>query len=146
MVYLTFRSFQYWKPGSKCKSLDELRQYMYHYNKSTTIDKLPPTSYAARSHLLRAFLSAFEQTNCHTRLKLNPLKYGFKYEDGLLVPEVNQRLIPGDLVLNCNCEKCVTTRCTCRKNRVGCCMFCKCRKDCHDGISRCENNLTTLVN
>ena len=43
------------KPGSKCKSLDELRHYMYHYNKSTTIDKLPPTSYAARSHLLRAF-------------------------------------------------------------------------------------------
>ena len=127
------------KPGSKCKSLDELRHYMYHYNKSTTIDKLPPTSCAARSHLLRAFLSAFEQTNCHTRLKLNPLKYGFKYEDGLLVPEVNQRLIPGDLVLNCNCEKCVTTRCTC-------CMFCKCQKDCHDGTSSCENNLTTLVN
>ena len=36
------------KSGTKCSFLDELCYSLYHYNKHTTNDQLPPTSHATK--------------------------------------------------------------------------------------------------
>ena len=35
------------KVGTECKTIDQLCYWLYHHSKGMTIDKLPPTSYAA---------------------------------------------------------------------------------------------------
>ena len=47
-------------------------------------------------------------------VQLYPIDFGFREENGLLVPAINKRLSPDNLTLNCNCVKCATIRCTCR--------------------------------
>ena len=43
------------RKGTSCKSLDELRLWMYHHGKNTDTEDLPPTSRSAKGHLLRSF-------------------------------------------------------------------------------------------
>lgn len=44
--------------GSPCKSLDELRLWLYHHGKDTGSEDLPPTSRRAKEHLLRSYISS----------------------------------------------------------------------------------------
>ena len=52
------------KRNTACKTMDELRIWMYHHHKGRSLDELPPTSHAARAHILRAFFA----TNVMTTL------------------------------------------------------------------------------
>ncbi len=118
-----------YKNNSTCKTLDELRYYVYHQEKTKTISDLPPTSFSARGHIMRAFYSTYLQVHCLDGLKLEPRDYGFEESDsGILMPTRYHRLIPGDLVMNCKCLKCSTDRwCICRQKKVKCCEYCRCQ-------------------
>ena len=49
-----------YKPGTKCKTLDELRYNLYHHSKKTILN-LPPTSHAI-GHIRRAFFGTYLYT------------------------------------------------------------------------------------
>ena len=115
------------KPGSEWKTMDDLRYWMYHHSKGKTIDQLPPTSYSTRGHILRAFYVTHLQINCLFTPELDPKQFGFEDVDGVLMPVHYRRLLPTNFAAECNCIKCATSRCSCRKNLVSCCRFCKCQ-------------------
>ena len=66
------------------KTLDNLRYNMYHQRKSTTLLDLPPTSHAAKGHILRAFYATHIQINCLNNVSPDHLQYGFRMEEGNL--------------------------------------------------------------
>lgn len=123
------------KPGSSCKTMDELRYQMYHQSKAVTIDQLPPTSAATLQHVRRGFYAAHIQMNCLNGTSLCPLQYGFIEVDGLLMPDINIHMLPDDIAFTCSCQKCASKRCVCRQNLAPCCVFCKCQSD----TSQCMN-------
>jgi hypothetical protein len=123
------------KRGSPCKTTDELRYQMYHQSKAVTMDQLPPTSASTTGHIRRSFYAAYTQMNCLTGASLDPKLYGFTETDGLLMPCPCTQMIPDNLALTCNCQKCATKRCDCRRRGVPCCVFCKCQSE----SSQCKN-------
>ena len=113
-------------------TLDDLRYNMYHQRKATTILDLPPTSHAAKGHILRAFYAAYIQINCLTNVSLDPLQYGFQMEEGTLEAKSVYRPLPDHMATNCTCMKCATSRCPCRDEGLPCCAFCKCQSRDHN--------------
>ena len=45
------------KRTSMCKTTDDLRSYMYHHSKTSSFKNLPPTSYATKQHIRRAYFA-----------------------------------------------------------------------------------------
>ena len=109
------------------ETLDDLRYQMYHQRKTVTILDLPPTSHAAKGHILRAFYSAYIQMNCLENVSLDPLQYGFQMQEGTLEPKAFHRPLPDYMVIDCRCVKCAISRCPCREEGLPCCAFCKCQ-------------------
>ena len=128
---------------SECKTLDQLRYWMYHHSKGMTVGKLPPTSNAIHSHILRAHYATYTLLNCLSTLSLDPKMYGFDEVDGMLLPSKFQRLVPDDLILYCNCVKCSTKGCLCRSKSAPCCKFCKCQ-NVEMGNVACRNPIIVL--
>ena len=111
------------------KTLDNLKYRIYHQHKSTTTLDLPPTSYAAKGHILRALYVVYIQTNCLNNASLDPMKYGFQMVEGILEPKIYHHPLPDHMATNCNCVKCATSRCPCREEGLPCCAFCKCQSN-----------------
>jgi hypothetical protein len=115
--------------GSSCKTMNELRSWMYHKRKGITLLELPPTSQSTRAHILRSyyvtnFMRCLLMENAPI---LNLREYGYKECDGLLLPVASENAIPETTVQCCTCQKCATVRCTCRKVGLTCCRLCQCK-------------------
>ena len=117
------------KLGTKCKSMDELRNWMFHHTKSATLTQLPPTSHSIRVHMLQAFYATHFMVNLlheHPN-ELDPKQFGYEMEDDLLMPTNLLNSLPDHFMQHCNCTKCATTRCNCQRHNIPCCKFCKCQ-------------------
>ena len=127
------------RKGSSCKSLHELRLWLYHHAKNVDIEDLPPTSRSAKGHLLRSYFYTYLQQHCIDDMVvgLDPCEFGFAVIEDDLVPEKYLQKYPTDFIGACNCLKCAKTSCICRANEVTCCSFCKC---CSKGSASTCNN------
>lgn len=121
-----------YKSGTSCRTMDELRYYLYHHSKKTILE-LPPTSRSVRGHVLRAFFGTYLQLHCVSNPQLDPRHFGFIEEDGNLQPDQLQVLLPDDFALPCKCTSCSTKRCVCRQLVIKCCPYCKCQ------VKGCQN-------
>lgn len=128
------------RKGSSCRSLDELRLWLYHHGKNTDIEDLPPTSRSAKGHLLRSYFYTYLQQHCMDDMvvRLDPCEFGFDVIEDDLVPEKNLKKYPDDFVGACSCLKCAKSSCICRENELTCCSFCKC-KSVEGSDSSCKN-------
>ncbi len=126
---------QVYKPGYSLKTMDEVRFNIYHQSKKSVVE-LPPTSNMTKAHILRAFYGTYIQHHCISGLQLKPEDFGYREEDGLLMPIQNHILLPDDFPRSCSCGKCATTKCICRMAGVACCSYCKCRTP---GTEGCKN-------
>ena len=131
---------QLFKKDSQFKTLDELRYWLYHHSKATSLQDLPPTSREITSHIRRAFYITHMYTTClETPSKLDPLQYGYEYSlDGLLLPSNDRKILPDDLILGCKCKKCARQSCECKRNAIPCISFCKCQAVLPENID-CQN-------
>ena len=125
------------KSRTHCESMDQLRYYLYHHSKKTIVD-LPPTSRSVRRHILRAFYGTYLQLHCLDNAELNPCEFGFYQDDGALLPDGKQALLPDDFPMLCRCTACATKRCPCRQNEIKGCPYCSCQatnKGCRNPVS-----------
>lgn len=110
------------------KSFDTLRFNSCNKLLST---ELPPTSATIRLDILRAFYVTYQQKNLLNFCPklLDPLQFGYSSEDERLVPRKINILFPpvNQLHPSCNCKKCSTNACPCRKTKKLCTPLCKCR-------------------
>lgn len=120
------------KLGSECKTMDELRVWVYHNSKTASLNNLPPTSYSTREHIMRSFYATHVYVNCLKEIQLQPTMFSYVKQDGLLLPFKEFKMIPPDLVKNCSCKTCDNRNCGCRRNCSPCCKFCRCQ------ISYCD--------
>lgn len=132
------------RKGNPSKTFDELRYWMYHHGKTLAITQLPPTSASIRLHILRAFYIVHTQNRCLEKnvTSLNPLLFGYKEENGCLIPRSVTSIFPSteELVPSCKCAKCSRKQnCCCRAAGISCCSFCNCRT-----TDQC-NNPTMIV-
>ncbi|KAG1685953.1 hypothetical protein GQR58_008894 [Nymphon striatum] len=84
---------------SKPRSSDQLRTQLFHFSKSASHQNLPPTSQGLKPHIYRAFYNAYitmhvldRQLNVRTE-DLNPVDYGFRLEDGQLLPSTSWKTL-----------------------------------------------------
>ena len=106
--------------------------------------KLPPTDGAAKYHSMRVHLQIMVWQTLNT-LVLDPTKWGWKSEDGILIPITTDKPIAPDHLLKfirCKCKKdaknpCGSNRCTCKKYGLACVAACgDCRgQHCHNSKS-----------
>ncbi|KAG1714046.1 hypothetical protein GQR58_001880 [Nymphon striatum] len=97
---------------SKSRSFDQLRTQLFHFSKSASHQNLPPTSQGLKPHIYRAFYNAYitmhildRQLNVRTE-NLNPVDYGFRLEDGQLLPSTSWKTLEARWFVVCNCGKC----------------------------------------
>ena len=106
--------------------MDQLRYHLYHHRKKTIVD-LPPTSCSGRGHILQAFYGTYLQLHCLDDAELNPCEFGFYQDDGTLLPDIKQALVPDDFPMPCRCTACATKCCPCRQNEIKYCPYCSCQ-------------------
>ncbi|KAG1651919.1 hypothetical protein GQR58_026646 [Nymphon striatum] len=106
---------------SKSRSFDQLRTQLFHFSKSASHQNLPPTSQGLKPHIYRAFYNAYitmhvldRQLNVRTE-DLNPVDYGFRLEDGQLLPSTSWKTLEARWFVVCNCGKCARVTCPCRE-------------------------------
>ncbi|KAG1650372.1 putative uncharacterized transposon-derived protein F52C9.6 [Nymphon striatum] len=111
---------------SKSRSFDQLRTQLFHFSKSASHQNLPPTSQGLKPHIYRAFYNAYitmhvldRQLNVKTE-DLNPVDYGFRLEDGQLLPSTSWKTLEARWVVVCNCGKCARVTCPSREALVHC--------------------------
>ncbi|KAG1663783.1 hypothetical protein GQR58_020195 [Nymphon striatum] len=111
---------------SKSRSFDQLRTQLFHFSKSASHQNLPPTSQGLKPHIYRAFYNAYitmhvldRQLNVRTE-DLNPVDYGFRLEDGQLLPSTSWKTLEARWFVVCNCGKCARVTCPCREALVHC--------------------------
>ena len=109
-----------------CPVMDKLRYHLYHHSKKTIVD-LPPTSCSGRGHILQAFYGTYLQLHCLDDAELNPCEFGFYQDDGALLPDIKQALLPDDFPMPCRCTASATKRCPCRQNEIKYCSYCSCQ-------------------
>lgn len=64
-----------------CKTTDHLRSYMYLYSKRSCLKNLPPTSYATKQHIERAYFATYNMISVLSKPQwepLDPTLYGYK--------------------------------------------------------------------
>ena len=118
------------KKNSSCRTMDRLRDYMYHHSKCIALEQLPPTSHAIHQHILRAYYSAYNMMTLlapHKPTKLDPTLFGFEEADEILTPVKAVRSIPEEYTVICKCKKCGSIRCACHKKGLPCISFCACQ-------------------
>ena len=115
------------KPTYTVKTMDDLRDFLYHHLDTKTIEELPATSYSIREHIKRAFYGTYQFVHCLDNYTLDPAEYGYERIDDRIMPIQSYRSISDDIPLCCTCSKCATKRCSCRSLNVPCISFCKCR-------------------
>ena len=125
------------KSRMHCESMDQLRYYLYHHSKKTIVNLLP-TSHSVRRHILRAFYRTYLQLHCLDNAELNPCEFGLYQDDGALLPDIKQALLPDDFPMPCRCTVCATKRCPCRQNEIKGYPYCSCQatnKGCRNPVS-----------
>ena len=94
-------------------------------------ERLPPTTSAARYHSLRVHFQVCQWLHLDLNI-LDPSKWGWKIEDGCLMP-IKTDLPPAPecilKFIRCNCKvnsrnPCGTRTCTCQKNGIRCVTAC----------------------
>lgn len=125
-----------YKPGTPCKTMDDLRYHLYHHSKKTILD-LPPTSRSLKGHILRAFYGTYLQLHCLDSPQLDPRSFGFSQDDDIMKADRLQVLLPDDFPTPCKCTTCGTKRCSCRKLGISCCPYCNCQAS----DKGCKNNV-----
>ena len=132
---------QVYKNGTTCSTMNELRDYIYHHSKGISLEQLPPTSHALKAHILRAYYGTYVMTTILSEEKvvLDPLAYGYVAENELLLPDMSVQPVPEEYAVQCNCSKCVTVKCPCRKGNLPCCQFCKCQVLRDENANCCRN-------
>ena len=125
---------------STCKTTDQMTDYLYHHAKC---QYLPPTSYAIRVHILRAFYANNLMTSVlsETSKSLDPTLYEFEVVNDLLIQRFGNHHILKEFTITCNCSKCATQCCPCQKKHLPCCSFCKCCSNMDSSCSKCRNPL-----
>ena len=118
--------------ANKFASLNEYRHIAYKraigrstLSSSFDLATLPPTSAAAKQHSFRSFLTVQEWMGN----QLNPLDWGWKAEDGILVPLETDMAVAPDSLLNmisCGCrpDGCNNMTCSCKKLGLYCTTMC----------------------
>ena len=101
------------RQSSTRKTIDQLRDFLYHH---ANCQYLPPTCYATRLHILRAFYATNLMTYVLSRTSksLNPTLYGSEVVNDLLVLQFENDLIPAEVTITCNYSKCATQSPPCR--------------------------------
>ena len=117
-------------PRSNCDTFDELRYQMYK-NKEKSINELPPTSAAIHAHLLRRHYVTHLNLNVleNPSIELDPVDYGWTFENGLLEPVKNLVQIPPEFVIRCKCKAGCKRSCGCKRAQEKCTLYYGC-KDC----------------
>ena len=121
--------------GSNCdETLDHLRYSRFARIVSTSktavfASSLPPTSCSAKYHSFRAYYQIKQWTDIgndssQSTVTMDPLKWGWKLQNGQLVEITRDMLAAPDgllRVVRCNCKTdCSTARCSCRKHGLYC--------------------------
>ena len=120
-------------------------------------EKLPPTERAAWFHGLRVHLQTIQWKILDDTINLEPEKWGWKKDNGVLVPiPTDKEIAPPDLlqIVRCKCKMssrnpCGTNVCSCRKNGILCMPACGgCHgEDCNNKqVFRISNNITQKPN
>lgn len=125
--------------ASRLGTMDKLRFHQFHHKKLRNFQDLAPTSRSTRLHIKRSYLQCYKWIHAlEPSEKLNPLDYGYIEEDGTLIPQVtDDPTDPEDFPMPCNCQMCFRgTVCPCRRLKIMCCDFCKCKSSVLD---QCKN-------
>ena len=104
-------------------------------------ENLPPTYSAAFNHSLRVHQQIITWETLGVTSP-NPLDWGWKAEDGKLIPiQTDEPVAPLDLLkfIRCNCKSlnkmCSTNQCTCKQYGLRCVAACgKCRGEVCENI------------
>ena len=120
--------------GREGDDLDRLRYVKYRQklnNMTFQPSRLPPTSSAAKFHLLRAYYQIQEWKSLGS-VNLDPQQWGWELSTNKLLPIMSDKPIaPPELLktVHCQCKTdCKTARCTCRKHGLVCTIACgECR-------------------
>ena len=58
--------------------------------------------------MLQAFYVTYLQLHCFDNAELNPFEFEFYQDDGALLPDGKQALLPDDFPMLCRCTACAT--------------------------------------
>lgn len=128
------------KKGSTAKTFTEYREETFHFSKCSSLQNLPPTSHELLPHIQHAFYNAYTTMNIlsnhfvpGTVETLKPKEYGFKYDNGYLMPTTAWKTLDGTWSVFCSCVKCVRfNNFPCRMAQVISVQFCHCKKASRD--------------
>ena len=130
------------KKQNKCTTMNELRSQMYYNSKTLSNDQLPPTTKEIHEHIRRAYFVTHQMISLlHPQpMSLEATAYGFEEREELLLPTKVEVPISEEYTIVCNCTKCSSNRCVCRKHGLPCLKFCKCNSFKDDEASpQCKN-------
>ena len=120
------------KTNAEESTFDELRHS--HYTKHLDVTQLPPTSHSiVHGHIPRWWFLVKKLSSLLLTDTLDPLNYGWKDDDGVLLPDKHLLLIPDHLIKICSCKgekRCRSNKCSCRNKNVPCTSACGCKLTC----------------
>ena len=124
------------RPGSEAKNFSVMRVEVFHHNKDSSHQKLPPTSQGLLPHIKRAFFNAYSimhaldvNLKIEQTISLKPEDFGYKYDgESQFVPETSWNTLEPRWTVVCTCKACARVTCACRAAEVGCINFCGCKK------------------
>ena len=113
-------------------NVDHLRMDIFSH-KTRDVDRIPPTSDALLQHLKRSVFQAsiWATSNESLLLDQNPKEYGWKEDNGKLIPVWSTLPEAKDVFhmdIKCSCKQpCSDLRCKCMKTNLNCSLLCKCQ-------------------
>lgn len=101
------------KKGTTFKTVDQLKSHIYHQIKGIVFEELPPTSYATRFHILRAFFANYLMDTLLSPKadSLEVTLYGAQETDKMLIPTNVKHPITEEYAVHCKGLKCGNRRC-----------------------------------
>ena len=116
------------KPNIEAESFDDLR-YVIYTTRKTIFSELPPISSAIKGHLLQVYSFIIVCFNIldTTKPNLQPVNFGWKLFNGMLIPEQFLREMPKEFLVTCTCKERCSTCCNCKRQEQVCTEYCKCQ-------------------
>ena len=98
-------------------------------NKEKSINELSPASTAIHAQLLRSHYVTHLNLNVleNPSIELDPVDYGWTFENGLLVQVKNLVQIPPEFVIRCKCKAGCKRSCGCKRAQEKCTLYCGCK-------------------
>ena len=112
-----------YKSTGKTETFNELRTEQY-VEKSSSLLTVAPTSSAIYGHLKRCLYVLRLNMNLLHDFNEDPRHFGWTEEDGLLIPEKCQSVIPEYFTVRCGCVTKCSKRCRCIKHETIFTEFC----------------------